>query len=557
MMSQHFTGAGGTPGIAIGQVFRYVPHDATPPASGEDTATALQRFTQAQQLAAARLQALHQQLLAEGRDDEAAIVDTQVLLVEDAAITEEVTRLVQDEHVPLEQALRATIEELRTTFAAMDDAYLRERAADMAAVGRILLARLRGEDALRDRLPANAIVVAPDLTPAETAELRGGVVAGFATAYGGATGHTAILARSLGIPAVVGLGAEVLALPDGTEVVLDGDNVLLIATPTDAERHAAAQRQDNQQTLHRQRELLREQPGQLSDGHRVALWANVGRPEEVQAAIDAGAEGIGLFRTEFLFFDRQTPPDEDEQFATYRRVLEMMGERPVVVRTIDIGGDKDIPYLHLPREANPFLGVRGVRLCMEYPDLFQTQVRALLRAAPYGNLWVMIPMVATPADFIWAREQFRAAAATLASAHVTHTADMRLGIMVETPAAAVTVDLFIGLADFMSIGSNDLTQYTMAADRGNGTLTRHYPHSACAVLRLIAQAATAASAAGIPLGICGELAADPVIAPLLVGMGVSELSMAPAAIPHIKERLLTTTAQHARTAAQRAITACD
>ncbi|HNP71961.1 MAG TPA: phosphoenolpyruvate--protein phosphotransferase, partial [Kouleothrix sp.] len=283
-----------------------------------------------------------------------------------------------------------------------------------------------------------------------------------------------------------------------------------------------------------------------------ALWANIGHPDEAARALEHGAEGIGLFRTEFLFLDRHAPPGEHEQYAAYRRTLQTMAGRPVVIRTIDIGGDKPLPYLNMPHEENPFLGVRGLRLCMQRTDLFTTQLRALLRAAAYGDLWIMLPMVATLDDLRWGRAQLQDAAAALAAEGSPHRADVRLGVMIETPAAAVTADLFARDAAFFSIGSNDLTQYTMAADRGLADLAARYPHDAPAVFRLIGMAAEAAERAGIPIGVCGELAGVPAAAPILAGLGVNELSMAPAMIPQIKEQLQGVTFEQARAAAQAA-----
>jgi phosphotransferase system enzyme I (PtsI) len=362
------------------------------------------------------------------------------------------------------------------------------------------------------------------------------------------------MARSLGIPAVVGLGAAVLELASGTEAILDGDAALLIAHPQPEERATYTQRSADQQAAQQRRQALRSQPGSLADGHRVVLWANIGHPDEAALALEHGAEGIGLFRTEYLFLaERDVPPGEDEQYAAYRRTLEAMNGRPVVVRTLDIGGDKPIPYLDLPTEANPFLGIRGLRLCMRHPHLLHTQMRALLRAAPYGNLRVMLPMVSTPDDLTWGRAQLRAAAESLASEGIEHRADVSLGVMIETPAAAVTADLLAREALFFSVGSNDLTQYTMAADRGIAELSTTYPHNAPAVLRLVELAASAAHSAGISIGVCGELAGVPEFAPLLVGLGVNKLSMAPATISAVKERLCKMTLIEAREAARQAM----
>lgn len=550
-MSTHIKGVGGAPGVAIGRAFLYRSDEqsaADPP--GEAPDAALARFAAAQEAAARRLRDLAERQRGAGFEDEAGLFEAHALLVEDDFLTDEVTRLVREERAALAAALDVTIGEMRAAMEALDDEYLRDRAADMDAIGQEVRRALYGGPSLAG-VPAGAIVVAADLTPAETAELPA-AVAGFATAYGGPTGHTVILARARGVPAVVGLGPPALEIADGAELVVDGGAALLIAGPERAELEGYRARIAEQAADDARRATLREQPGRLRDGHPVALWANVGRPEEAELALRHGAEGIGLFRTEFLFLDRKAPPTEEEQLAAYRATLETMGGRTVVVRTIDIGGDKPVPYLALPHEENPFLGVRGLRLCMRRPDLFAIQLRALLRAALYGDLWIMLPMVATPADLAWGREQLRAAAAALEAEGVAHRPDPPLGIMVETPAAAVIADLLARDAAFFSVGSNDLAQYTLAVDRGQAELAARYPHDSAAVLRLIGRAAEAAAGAGIPIGVCGELAGVPAVAPALVGLGVVELSMAPASIPLVKERLAGLTLEDARAAARAA-----
>ncbi len=549
-MAREFRGAGGALGVALGRAARLAAGRPAEVPADEPAEAALARFAAAQRAAAKRLADLGAQLRHEGRADEAGIFDAHALLAEDPFLTDEVARLVGETGAPLPAALDATIDRMRAALEALDDPYLRARAADIDAVGQEIRAALGGNVAAPRDLPPGSILVAADLTPAQTAGLRGGAVAGFATAYGGPTGHTAILARSLGIPAVVGLGPELLEVPEGAPLILDGDAAVLIADPAPDQQAAYAYRRDSQQRDRQRRQALRDQPGRLSDGHPVPLSANIGAPDEVEAALAAGAEGVGLFRTEFLFLDRAAPPDEAEQYAAYRSVLERMAGRPVVIRTLDIGGDKTLPYLELPQEPNPFLGVRGLRLCMRHPELFAVQLRALLRAAPHGDLWIMLPMVATPADLAWGRSRLRAAAASLAAEGLAHRADVPLGAMIETPAAAVTADLLAREADFFSIGTNDLTQYTMAADRGLGDLAQRYPHDAPAVLRLIRQAAEAAARADIPIGLCGDLAGVPTLAPTLVGLGVHKLSMAPALIPMVKERLREVSLEEAQAAAR-------
>ena len=550
-MSTHLAGVGGAPGIALGRAFCYSAAGHAPPAADESRQSALDRFAAAQAAAIDRLNGIAEQQRAAGLEAEAGIFEFQALLVEDPALADEVTRLVEAGET-LDAALDAAVAAVRASIASVDDAYIRERAADVDAVGAEIRRALYGGGLSLADVPPGAIVVAPDLTPAETAELRSGTVAGFATAYGGPTGHTIILARALGIPAVVGLGAAALEIAAGSELVLDGRAARLIADPSPEERAAYAQRMADERSAAERRTRLRGQPGRLADGSPVALWANIGRPDEAQQALDYGAEGIGLFRTEFLFLDRKSAPTEDEQFAAYRSALETMAGRPVVIRTLDIGGDKPLPYLDMPHEENPFLGARALRLCMRRPDLFATQLRALLRAGVYGDLWIMLPMVATPEDLAWGRAQLRASAEGLAAEGILHRADVPLGVMIETPAAAVTADLLAREAAFFSVGSNDLTQYAMAADRGMGEFVSRYRHDAPAVLRLIGMAADAARRAGIPIGVCGELAGVPNAAPLLAGIGVDELSMAPASIPIVKERLLGLTLEQARAQARAA-----
>lgn len=549
-MPTYLHGAGGAPGIAIGRVVRYTSAGNDGRLLDSSPEAAVQRFVTAQATAVARLRTQADRLRAEGHVEGAAILDAQSMLVEDPTITDAVVQRVRESGEPLELALDAVIAETRTALEALDDRYLRERAADADAVGREIRKALRGMPAPQPELTPDAIVLAADLTPTETAELRGRV-AGVATIHGGPNGHTLILARSLGMPAVVGLGPQAYAVADGAPLILDGDSALLIVDPD----QRALEQYTNlvRQAALAPRRIRREQPGQLADGRRVSLYANISRPDEAVLASDQGAEGIGLFRTEFMFLGRVTPPSEDEQYAAYRSVLAAMGTRPVTVRTFDVGGDKPLPYLRRPYELNPFLGVRGIRLCIEQPELFLTQVRALLRAALHGNLAIMLPMVATPDDLAWGRARLKEAAAQLEAAGVPHRADVPLGVMIETPAAAVTADLLARQAAFFSIGSNDLAQYVLAADRGAGDLAQRYPPDAPAVLRLIDMAATAALRAGIGVSVCGEIAGIPEIAPVLVGMGIAELSMAPALIPATKERLSEISFDQAQALARRAL----
>lgn len=551
-MSTSLRGVGGAPGIAVGAAVRFTASPTVWQPAETDPELELRRFAAAQVAAAAQLRMLAGQLRAEGYESEAGIFDAQSLLVEDPTLSEEVARRVRADPSALEAAILAAVAEMRAALERLDDPYLRERAADMDAVGLALIAALRGAPRAMHALPPQAIVVAEDLAPAEVIALRSSA-AGFATAHGGPTSHTLILARAFGIPAVVGLGDAVYSVRNDARVILDGDSSLVILDAAEDELADYRRRIADRQAAAAQRRALRDLPGALADGHRVALLANIGRPEDAQAALEHGAEGIGLFRTEFLFFDRTSPPSEEEQLAAYRQVLAAMPGRPVVVRTVDVGGDKTLPYLGLGREPNPALGLRGVRLCMRRPELFQVQLRALLRAALHGDLRIMLPMVATPEDLAWGREALRQAAESLDREGMAHRADVPLGVMIETPAAAVVADLLAPAAAFFSIGSNDLAQYTLAADRSIAELAARYPHTHLAVLRLIDSSVRAAARAGIEAHVCGELAALPAAASVLVGLGAGGLSMQPDAIPAVKEQLRGVSLAEARELAQSAL----
>jgi phosphoenolpyruvate-protein phosphotransferase len=541
-------GSGGSPGIVSGPAFVYAPRAHTVGGPPGDVPAALALLARTQRDVAVRLGQRAAALREQRQAREAAIFEAHGALVHDAALTSRVERYLAG-GVSLPQAIDAAVAEMTALLEGLGDEHLRERAADVRAIGEMLRAALSGGPRWVDAVPAGAIVIAHDLTPADTFDLRAAGAAGFATAYGGPNGHTAILARSLGLPAVVGAGPALLSLANETPLLLDGATRTVVISPSramleDAERQAA---------LLRARELAPHEakPARLRDGHEVALRANIVRPEEADAARAAGAMGVGLFRSEFLFFDRPAPPGEEEQRAAYSAVLRACAPHPVVIRTLDVGGDKPLPYLPALDEPNPALGARGLRLCMRHPALFRTQLRALLRAALDGDLWVMLPMVSSPEDVAWGRAELRAAADALEAEGVPHRADVRLGITIETPAAAAIADLLAREASFFSIGSNDLAQYALAADRSDGLLAARYPAASPAVMRLIAQAAQAARAAGIPVALCGELACDPAVAPALVGLGVGELSMSAGLIEPIRARLEELTLAEAETIGRR------
>lgn len=543
-------GITGAPGIAIGPVYSMHADQDSGRSDIDHDLAPIERLSVAQSRVALRLQELATELRAEGKAAEAAILEAQAMLTLDPALTSEVSRGL-DAGAPLGAAVADATESMAGMLGDLDDPYLRERAADVRAVGAALLAALGGAEPDLDA-PPGAIVVASDLTPAQTVTLRKWRIGGIATAGGTPMGHVAILARGLGLPAVVGLGEALLTVRDGAQAILAADEGRLILEPSP---EAVLNYGARLGTLHESaRELrsLQHHPSNLKDGHSVTLWANIGGPEEARFAMEAGAAGVGLFRTEFLFLDRATPPDEAEQLAAYASVLQALEGRPVIIRTIDVGGDKPIPYLPMIDEANPFLGTRGIRFGMRFPELFATQLRALLRAAPHGDLRIMLPMVSTLEDIAWAHSQLEDAASALRSERLDHRADVPLGVMLETPAAAVTLDLLAPHISFCSVGSNDLAQYTLAVDRTSGELARRYRADDPALFRLIRTAAGDAQRLGLEISLCGELAATPSTAVALVGLGIAKLSMAPGAILAVKSALRVVTLTEAQTAAAQA-----
>ncbi|HZG69779.1 MAG TPA: putative PEP-binding protein, partial [Herpetosiphonaceae bacterium] len=427
-------GAAGAPGIAVGRLvhFRPVLDDELAP------------FPVLVERATGYLHRLGEQLRADGLAAEAAILDAQALLVADSAL-EAAVRAHIAEGWSMAAAIGAAIDGLATPLEALDDTYLRERAADVRAAGAALLRADRPEPIA---LPPGAILVADELMPADLVSIPRSMLAGLATARGAVASHTTILARSLGIPAALGLGAAGLDYHDGTVAIVDGAAATLIVEPDRATVSQYVRRQHERSRPARAREPRVVVPASTVDGRRVLLWANIAGAADVAAAIEEGAEGVGLFRTEFLYFGRSAPPTEDEQAAIYAEVLTAMDGRPVVIRTLDAGGDKALPYLPLQLEPNPALGERGIRLSQRFPPFFQAQVRAMLRAAVMGDLRVMLPMVTTLADVQWAREQIATAARDLADAGIVHRAGLPLGIMIETPAAAVMADCLAPEVDF-------------------------------------------------------------------------------------------------------------
>jgi phosphoenolpyruvate-protein phosphotransferase len=441
-------------------------------------------------------------------------------------------------------AWRATVERSAETLQALGDERLAERAADLKDLQRQVLLELSGERAAAIELPPGAILLADDLMPSDLVSLDAAQIAGLCTARGGPTSHVAVIAAAMGIPAVVAAGPRVLATPAGRTVILDGDAGLLIAAPDAAQVAAAKVRIAARGARKALVGAAAREPCQTLDGVRIEVRGNVGSPAEARTAAENGAAGCGLLRTEFLFLDRQTPPDEAEQTRQYQAVADALPSLPVVVRTLDVGGDKPAPYLDLPPEENPALGLRGIRVGLSRPELLRTQVRAILGVRPFGQCRIMIPMVASLAEFLAVR-----ALVDEVCAELGHEGRVLLGVMIETPAAAVTADLIAAHADFLSIGTNDLAQYALAMDRGNPALAGQVDALHPAVLRLVGLAADGGRANGRAVAVCGGLASDLAAVPILIGLGVTELSTAPAMIPEVKALIRTLDAAACRSLA--------
>jgi phosphoenolpyruvate-protein phosphotransferase/dihydroxyacetone kinase phosphotransfer subunit len=524
-------GVAASAGIAIGPArWLQVPEPAVDDEPSGSPAGERARLDAARSAVRQDLEAARAEVLRRGAAAEAEIFTAHALLVDDAALTGPALQRI-DAGEGAGRAWRSAAQEAAAAFRALDDPYLRERAVDVEDVGRRVLARLAGTDAAPAPRDAG-IVLAAELTPGEAVGLDPAETWGIATARGGATGHAAILARALGIPAVVGAGDALGGIAEGTPLVLDGDAGLLEVEPGDEVVARYEARRDEAAETRRALMAGAAEPGALRDGRRVEVFANVGSAADARSAVEQGAEGVGLLRTEFLFLDRETPPDEEEQVAVLRDIARALDGRPLIVRTLDAGADKPLPFLRQQPEDNPFLGRRGIRLSLAEPDLLRTQLRAILRVAAEHPLKVMFPMVAT-------LEEVHAARAVLDRARdeLGSDAELDVGVMVEVPALALQAALVAPEVDFFSIGTNDLAQYTMAAERGNAALAGLLDDSLAPVLALIAQVTAAAEAHGRWVGVCGELAGEPEAAVLLAGLGVRELSMAAGRIPAVKAAL--------------------
>ena len=528
-----------SPGVAIGPAALYRPRPPEVVARPiDDAAGEWRRLRAAVDTARDEIDALHRRAVAQVGADEAAIFEAHLLFLQDPLLVEATRDRIYSEKINAEAAWQRETAAMAATYREMADDYMRARAADVEDVAQRVLRGLMGVAPPSLDFAAPAILIAADLTPSDTARLDRERVLAVCTELGGATAHSAILARALGIPAVVGLGHAVWQVAEGQHVAVDGNAGVLWLQPDEAQVASLTAQREAWLETQRRDKAAGQGTAVTPDGRRVEIAANVGSPNDVAPALEFGAEGVGLFRTEFLFMDRAAAPSEEEQFEAYRRAARAAGGRPLIIRTLDVGGDKPLPYLDLGDEANPFLGWRAIRFCLERPDVFMPQLRAILRAsAPEDgprNVKLMLPMIGTPAEVHAARAMLATAQAELRAAGVAYDEGMEVGIMIEVPSAVAVADQLARLVDFFSIGTNDLTQYVMAADRGNARVADLASALQPAVLRMVRDAATAAHAAGIWIGMCGELAGNPLAAPLLVGLGLDELSMSAPSIPAVK-----------------------
>ena len=486
-------------------------------------------------------------------EQSAAIFDAHLQFLEDEELIGPVRSAILDGARGAGEAWKRAVDRMAETWRSLDDPYLRERAADVEAVGSQVLAHLVGGTSARPSLAGRGVLIAADLTPADTAGLDPAIVAGIATALGGPTSHSAILARSLGIPAVVGLGRPVMEIAEGAIVIVDGEQGTVRSDPQPAQIAEAERRAESFRASEAAARAESDRPAVTRDGTSIEVLANVGQPGDVEIALETGAEGVGLLRTEFLFIGRDTMPSEQEQEAAYRGIAVALAGRPLIVRTLDVGGDKPLPYLPMPAEANPFLGLRGLRLGLARPDVLRTQLRAILRVAADHPVKVMFPMVTSVAEVRAAKGLVEEARREVEDAGGRVPSHLEVGIMVEVPAAALAAERFAPVVDFFSIGTNDLTQYTLAAERGNERVAGFADALHPAVLRLIRMTVRGAQSHGRMVGVCGEVAGDPAAVPILLGLGVGELSAAPPAVPRVKRAVRETDLAAAGALADRAL----
>ncbi|KIX90039.1 phosphoenolpyruvate-protein phosphotransferase [Staphylococcus microti] len=531
-MSTMIKGIAASDGVAIAKAYMLVEPDLSySEQTTEDPAGEVKKFNDALTNAKVELTKIRNNAEEQLGPDKAAIFDAHLLVLDDPELINPIESMIKDDSASAPHALTEVTQNFITIFESMDNEYMKERAADIRDVSKRVLAHILGVELPNPSIvDESVIIVAHDLTPSDTAQLNKQYVQGFVTNIGGRTSHSAIMSRSLEIPAVVGTKAVTGSVQNGDMIIVDGLTGDVIINPSQDEVRAYQQKRDMFFEDREALKQLRDEATTTLDGKHAELAANIGTPNDLEGVKNNGAEGIGLYRTEFLYMGRDNMPSEDEQFEAYKKVLEEMDGKRVVVRTLDIGGDKELPYLNLPEEMNPFLGYRAIRLCLDQPEIFRPQLRALLRASVYGKLNIMFPMVATVQEFRDAKALLLEEKENLKNEGVEVSDDIELGIMVEIPSTAALADVFAKEVDFFSIGTNDLIQYTMAADRMSERVSYLYQPYNPSILRLVKQVIDASHKEGKWTGMCGEMAGDETAIPLLLGLGLDEFSMSATSI---------------------------
>lgn len=529
-MEQIF-GKGVSKGVAAGPISFYRRASGVIPRHEvSDTAAELERFRAARETAKEQLAKLYDKALAEAGEDAAMLFEAHQMMLDDLDFVESIEGMIENDRVNAEAAVSDTGAQFAEMFAAMDDSYMQARAADIRDISARVIGILTGEGESGIVSDVPCIVAADDLAPSETVQLDKALILGFITAGGSANSHTAILARTMGIPAIIGAGDALQPEMEGKYTIIDGQTGEAVVEPDDAERERLLKKQAKEKALKELLDQLKGKPNVTKDGRNVMVYCNIGSPADIDAVLQNDGGGIGLFRSEFLYLQGSDYPTEDEQFEAYKTVAERMGGRRVIIRTLDIGADKQADYFHLDKEENPAMGLRAIRICLTRPEVFRTQLRALYRASAYGKIAIMFPMITSVWEVQEIKRICRNIRAELAEEGVPMADKVELGIMIETPAAVMMSAELAREVDFFSVGTNDLTQYTLAVDRQGVGLDRFFDAHHPAVLRMLRMAAENAHKAGIWIGICGELGADAELIETFLSMGIDELSVSPSAV---------------------------
>lgn len=554
-------GAACSPGLAIAKAYLLEEPEIVIDFSNisqSESERELERLKKAFDKSREQLEAVYQKTLLSVGEKDAEIIQAHQMILDDPVFYEEIQNAVKNELIRAEHAISKKVDEQVSLFEQIEDPYIRERAADVKDVGNRLLKNVLGIE-IRDisSMKENVIVVGHDITPSLMATLDRTHVKGVLAEVGGTTAHTAILARNMEIPAVLGADGAMSLVKEGQLLAIDGSKGEVTVDPGDGEIREIESRIEKAGRIKEELRTIRDEESKTLDGYRIELAANIGVPADAEKALEYGAEGVGLFRTEFLYMDRSSQPDEEEQFEAYRKVLKDMNGKPVIIRTLDVGGDKEIPYFKLDKEDNPFLGYRAIRICLEDKELFKTQLRAILRASVYGKTLIMFPMISGIEEVKRAKAVLEETKTELRANGQDFDEQIKVGIMVEIPSAAVAADLFTDEIDFFSIGTNDLTQYTLAVDRGNRKVNAIYNSFHPALLRLYKNVIDASKKDGKFTGMCGELAGNPLASLLLLGMGIDELSMSPGSILKVKKVITSVDMESAQKVASHAMGLTD